>query len=42
LKAEGTPLFTASDAEGKTLEPMGLRKGRVSGSFAHIIERVLR
>ena len=41
LKAEGTPLFTAVDAEGNALPPMGLRKGRVAGSFAHIIERVL-
>jgi len=41
LKAEGTPLFTAQSAEGEALPPMGLRKGRVAGSFAHIIERVL-
>ena len=40
-KAEGTPLFDAMDAEGNTLPPMGLREGRVAGSFAHIIDRVL-
>jgi cobyrinic acid a,c-diamide synthase len=39
LAAEGTPLFTASDAEGTPLAPMGLRQGRVGGSFAHIIDR---
>ncbi len=41
LKADGQPLFEARDAEGHALPPMGLREGRVSGSFAHIIERVL-
>lgn len=38
LKAEGTALFDASDAEGKALAPMGLIAGNVSGSFAHIID----
>jgi cobyrinic acid a,c-diamide synthase len=37
LKADGPPLFEATDAEGKTLPPMGLRSGRVCGSFAHVI-----
>ncbi len=37
LRAEGTPLFDAFDAEGHALGPIGLRQGRVSGSFAHII-----
>lgn len=41
LKADGPPLFEATDAEGTPLPPMGLRQGRVSGSFAHIIDRVL-
>jgi len=41
LKADGPPLFDAQDAEGTSLPPMGLVKGRVSGSFAHIIDRVL-
>ena len=36
----GAPLFTATDAEGTALPPMGLRRGRVAGSFAHLIERV--
>lgn len=37
--AQGTPLFTATDAEGQDLAPMGLRRGRVAGSFAHLIDR---
>ena len=37
LRAEGEALFTASDAEGTRLSPMGLQVGRVSGSFAHVI-----
>ncbi len=41
LKADGPPLFEAQDAEGTNLPPMGLVQGRVSGSFAHIIDRVL-
>jgi len=40
LKAEGEPLFEASNAEGTALPPMGLRKGRVCGSFAHVIDRL--
>ena len=40
LRAEGAPLFEARDAEGAALAPMGLRRGRVSGSFAHLIERL--
>lgn len=38
LQQTGTPLFQASDAQGRTLEPMGLVNGSVSGSFAHIID----
>jgi cobyrinic acid a,c-diamide synthase len=41
LKADGPPLFQASDAEGTSLPDMGLRRGRVCGSFAHIIDRVV-
>lgn len=37
-QAKGTPLFTASDATGKALADMGLIQGRVSGSFAHVID----
>ena len=37
LKAEGEPLFQATDAEGTTLPDMGLKNGTVTGSFAHII-----
>lgn len=39
LEASGAPLFEATDAEGTTLPPMGLRAGRVCGSFAHVIDR---
>jgi cobyrinic acid a,c-diamide synthase len=37
--ATGDHLFAAQDATGDALPPMGLRLGRVSGSFAHIIDR---
>jgi cobyrinic acid a,c-diamide synthase len=40
LKAAGTPLFTATDAEGAALPAMGLIQGNISGSFAHIIDAV--
>lgn len=36
-RAEGAPLFAATDATGAALPPMGLRAGRVAGSFAHIV-----
>lgn len=39
LRADGEPLFQASDAEGNRLPEMGLVRGRVSGSFAHLIDR---
>lgn len=39
LRAEGTALFEATDAEGQTLIPMGLVNDNVSGSFAHLIDR---
>ncbi len=38
LRADGEPLFTAKDAEGNVLPPMGLRQGRTYGSFAHLID----
>ncbi|SIT77327.1 cobyrinic acid a,c-diamide synthase [Yoonia rosea] len=38
LKASGTPLFAATDAEGTPLPAMGLIRDNVSGSFAHIID----
>lgn len=38
LRAEGDPLFAAKDAEGNDLGAMGLHKGNVFGSFAHIID----
>lgn len=37
LRADGPPLFDATDAEGTALPPMGLRAGLASGSFAHVI-----
>jgi cobyrinic acid a,c-diamide synthase len=40
-RAEGQPLFDkVTDAEGSALPAMGLRQGRVSGSFAHLIDRL--
>ena len=39
IRAAGTPLFQIKDAEGNALPPMGLIAGRVSGSFAHLIDR---
>jgi cobyrinic acid a,c-diamide synthase len=36
-QGEAAPLFSAADAQGHALGPMGLRKGRVMGSYAHII-----
>lgn len=37
-RAEGTPLFDATDAESNSLPPMGLRVRNVCGSFAHVID----
>jgi len=39
LSADGAPLFAAHDAAGARLPDMGLRRGRVCGSFAHVIDR---
>ncbi|SMH55854.1 cobyrinate a,c-diamide synthase [Maritimibacter sp. HL-12] len=39
LRAEGTPLFEAVDAEGRALAPAGLVAGQVAGSFLHLIDR---
>ena len=38
LRSEGEALFSARDAEGTALPDMGLRQGRVNGSFAHVID----
>ena len=38
LHAAGDSLFSASDAEGNDLGKIGLTRGNVSGSFAHVIE----
>jgi cobyrinic acid a,c-diamide synthase len=37
----GTPLFTATDALGEALPPMGLVQGNVMGSYAHVIDQVI-
>ena len=34
----GKPLFSASDAANRDLGPIGLCKGRVMGSYAHVID----
>jgi cobyrinic acid a,c-diamide synthase len=34
----GEPLFHAEDPEGRSLGPIGRRRGRVMGSFAHVID----
>jgi len=39
IKAAGTPLFSATDAEGTHLGDTGLVAGRVAGSFAHVIDQ---
>jgi cobyrinic acid a,c-diamide synthase len=39
LRADGPPLFEATNAEGDRLPDMGLIRGPVSGSFAHVIDR---
>ena len=39
IHANGTSLFKATDAAGAALPDMGLRLGRICGSFAHIIDR---
>lgn len=38
LRQEGAPLFGMRDAAGCDLGPTGLAAGRVSGSWAHVIE----
>ena len=36
-ESSGDTLFDATTANGTSLPPMGLRRGKVMGSFAHII-----
>jgi cobyrinic acid a,c-diamide synthase len=38
-KTHGKPLFSATDALGEILPPMGLVEGRVMGSYAHVIDQ---
>ncbi|MGN6489221.1 MAG: cobyrinate a,c-diamide synthase [Devosia sp.] len=37
-RTHGIPLFTATDALGEPLPPMGLVDGNVMGSYAHVID----
>ena len=39
LRAEGTPLFHATDSDWTEIGAMGLQSGRVCGSYAHLIDR---
>lgn len=39
VSAKGTPLFRTWDAKGDGLGDTGLRRGRIMGSFAHVIDR---
>lgn len=36
-QGDAAPLFHAEDAAGRSLGPMGLQRGRVMGSYAHVI-----
>lgn len=40
LRADGPPLLTATDAEGRDLGPQGLSLDRVHGSFMHMIDPI--
>lgn len=40
LREEGEPLFGAANARGESVGSMGLRRGRVAGSFCHLIDSV--
>jgi len=40
IRADGPALFTAKDAEGTELGPMGLIHSNVGGSFIHLIEKL--
>ena len=37
LRSDGDPLWSVEDAEGTALPPDGLRAGRATGGFAHLI-----
>ncbi len=37
-QGDAAPLFAASDAEGENQAPLGLAKGTVMGSFAHLVD----
>ena len=39
-EAREAPLFSAADAAGRLLGPVGARRGRVMGSFIHLVDRV--
>jgi len=40
LSEQGAPLFAAADAAGKGLGPVGLRSGRLMGSFVHLLAKL--
>lgn len=37
-RGEADPLFEAADAAGRPLGPIGLRRGQVMGSYAHVVD----
>ncbi len=39
LRERGEPLFDASDALGADRAPAGLHRGRVAGSFLHLVDQ---
>jgi cobyrinic acid a,c-diamide synthase len=39
VEGAADPLFAAEDALGNDLGPAGLQRGRVCGSFLHLIDR---
>ncbi len=40
LRASGDTLFRTHDAQGSALQDMGLVQGKISGSFAHVIDQL--
>lgn len=40
VREQGKPLFAAADAASLALGPMGLRSGRIMGSFVHLLAKL--